>query len=294
MRVVAQAGPELAVDLNPRPWISLVYVVSGEVTLLDAAGWLRCSAGDCFVVPGTTLRWQSTGFSVVCLMVSELYFTGACEAIAHLSGLESACGWHLDALRRCSSGCPPLEATLILALNRSLQTMAACLSDAPDVLDHLELDRHLGKIMALLAFSVFHQQPTASESASLGLCSGDDFERLTDYIKANLDRPLNLTVLENRIHYSRRSIQYAFRQRLGCTATQWIRAQRLDLAHRLLSAASHGQTVASIAQRCGYRSMSLFSIDFQQRFHVRPSALLRDASALPFPAEAEGPAGPEP
>jgi AraC-like DNA-binding protein len=35
--------------------------------------------------------------------------------------------------------------------------------------------------------------------------------------------------------------------------------------------------VASIAQVCGYRSMSLFSIEFQQRFHIKPSVLLRQS-----------------
>ena len=35
--------------------------------------------------------------------------------------------------------------------------------------------------------------------------------------------------------------------------------------------------VSSIAQACGYHAMGLFSIDFQQRFHVKPSVLLREA-----------------
>jgi AraC-like DNA-binding protein len=33
--------------------------------------------------------------------------------------------------------------------------------------------------------------------------------------------------------------------------------------------------VTRIALACGYRSLSLFSIEFQQRFHVKPSVLLR-------------------
>ncbi|MBM5818296.1 MAG: AraC family transcriptional regulator [Cyanobacteria bacterium K_Offshore_surface_m2_239] len=43
----------------------------------------------------------------------------------------------------------------------------------------------------------------------------------------------------------------------------------------------HGETVASIAKDCGYRSVSLFSLDFQKRFHVKPSTLLRHHQTKP-------------
>jgi transcriptional regulator GlxA family with amidase domain len=45
--------------------------------------------------------------------------------------------------------------------------------------------------------------------------------------------------------------------------------------------------VASIAQACGYRSMSLFSIEFQQRFHIKPSVLLREARSSSGHADLE-------
>jgi AraC-like DNA-binding protein len=86
-------------------------------------------------------------------------------------------------------------------------------------------------------------------------------------------------MLEQRSHYSRRALQYAFRKRLGCTATQWIRRERLELARRDLQHPSPADSVAVIALRCGYRSLSLFSVEFQQRFHVKPSQLLREARA---------------
>jgi AraC-like DNA-binding protein len=33
--------------------------------------------------------------------------------------------------------------------------------------------------------------------------------------------------------------------------------------------------VTRIARACGYRSLSLFSIEFQHRFHIKPSVMLR-------------------
>ena len=102
---------------------------------------------------------------------------------------------------------------------------------------------------------------------------------MLDFIKWNLAKPLNLTQLEMQSHYSRRALQYTFRERLGCTPLQWIRNQRLDLARLSLQNPSPGESVASISSDCGYRTQSLFSVDFQQRFHVRPSQLLREARA---------------
>jgi transcriptional regulator GlxA family with amidase domain len=157
------------------------------------------------------------------------------------------------------------------------------------LIETLGLDEQLCRILTLLAVPAARRVPmeqrrlangsddTATEMEAEQLFDRDAFEALIAYINANLDQPLNLTLLQNHIHYSRRALQYAFRQRLGCTATQWIRGQRLDKAHRLLGHAAPGESVASIAQACGYRSMSLFSIEFQQRFHIKPSVLLREA-----------------
>ena len=84
-------------------------------------------------------------------------------------------------------------------------------------------------------------------------------------------------MLEAYSHYSRRAIQYSFKERLGCTITQWIRQQRLQLARECLQYPLPEDTVQSIALRCGYRSASLFSMEFQQRYLAKPSAILRQS-----------------
>jgi AraC-like DNA-binding protein len=43
----------------------------------------------------------------------------------------------------------------------------------------------------------------------------------------------------------------------------------------MLQAAGSGDNVTRIARACGYRSLSLFSIEFQHRFHIKPSVMLR-------------------
>ncbi|MFM9102847.1 MAG: hypothetical protein ACKOPS_16610 [Cyanobium sp.] len=63
-----------------------------------------------------------------------------------------------------------------------------------------------------------------------GRAGGSSFDELIDTIRANLDQPLRLSDLEARSHYSSCALQYAFRERLGCTPRQWIREQRLEQA----------------------------------------------------------------
>ncbi|MFN5117185.1 MAG: helix-turn-helix domain-containing protein [Cyanobacteriota bacterium] len=150
------------------------------------------------------------------------------------------------------------------------------------LLNRLQLDDQVYRLVASMLFPELLRTGPLDRLRQRDRQGKDAFDELIDYIGANLSQPLNLTELEQRSHYSRRALQYAFRERLDCTASQWIRRQRLDLAQQRLQNPLPEDSVASIAVMCGYRSMSLFSVDFQQRFHVKPSQLLREArSALP-------------
>lgn len=287
VHVIANSGPAIAVDLKVRPWVSLLFIQRGEICLAADGCSLRCAAGGCVVVPAVPLHWQSSCFNVVCLMVSEPNLSAVCGLLSSSARQDSDGLWRVDALVQSPPGRGDLNSVLVALLERQLLTMGDLLEHAPNLLDRFGLDHQLAQLVALFAFPALHQACVSVDSMAIEGCAKDDFDRLIDYIRSNLDQPLNLTALQGQIHYSRRAIQYAFRQRLGCTATQWIRAQRLDLAHRLLSHSEPGESVAGVAQRCGYRSMSLFSIDFQQRFHVKPSALLRAASVHPVKPPSE-------
>jgi len=285
--VIALNGPAISASLAPRPWIGLLYVTEGAICLMQDNQPYPCEAGGCLLVPERALHWQSTAFSVICVMAAAPYLSDLLQPMLP------------QPPRHADSPWPPLsptplhpqqgheQAALIAALERTLQTMDD-LAGSPSVLiDQLGLGEQLCRILALLAVPEARNAPAERVSAERVPAdphpsASESFDRkafdsLIRYINANLDQPLNLTLLQNHSHYSRRALQYAFRQRLGCTATQWIRGQRLDQAHRLLGLASSSDSVASIAQACGYRSMSLFSIEFQQRFHIKPSVLLREA-----------------
>lgn len=279
VHVIALRGAEISAPLRPGPLISFLAVIGGDVAVRLPSGSLRCGAGQGLLLAGGVQHWRSSAFDVICLMVSPRNLLKVCAEVSaeFQQGPAMADLWARS--RCCRTELGGADALLIADLGRSLQTMGDSLLAMPGGVDQLGLGYRLARVMALLAFPSLWAEPSAAheQEQEQMSCHVDDFDALIAYIQANLDQPLNLTVLQSRLCYSRRAVQYAFRQRLGCTASQWIRSQRLDKARQLLALAAPGTSVAAVAQACGYRSMSLFSIDFQQRFHVKPSTLLREA-----------------
>jgi transcriptional regulator GlxA family with amidase domain len=81
--------------------------------------------------------------------------------------------------------------------------------------------------------------------------------------------------MEQRSSYSRRSLQYAFKQRFGCGPMQWLRQQRLAKARALLEQPGGRRSLQEVAQASGYLSLASFSRDFLARYGERPSRVLR-------------------
>jgi AraC-like DNA-binding protein len=102
------------------------------------------------------------------------------------------------------------------------------------------------------------------------------FEDLLEWIRANLHTPINLSEMERRSGYSRRTLQLAFKQRFGCGPVQWVRRQRLELARQALLRPQPGETVGEIASRFGFANLASFSRDFSAHFGLRPSELMHE------------------
>jgi len=107
--------------------------------------------------------------------------------------------------------------------------------------------------------------------------SQPDLDSLCDWMRANCHQALAINDLEQRLHCSRRSLQLAFQRRFGCGPMQWLRQQRLAAAHDRLDNPLPADTVSSISQAVGYRSLASFSREFQRQYGCKPSALLRQS-----------------
>ena len=104
----------------------------------------------------------------------------------------------------------------------------------------------------------------------------DTIDELVDWIHAHCHQPISLSELEQRSHYSRRSLQYAFKARFGCGPMQYLRRQRLWRAKRQLEQPGSLTSISRVAMACGYISLASFSRDFQRTFGISPSKLLRN------------------
>lgn len=276
LHVVALEGTSTTAHLPSRHSISLIFVAAGDVCLRLSNGQFRCTAGGCLFVPQAPAMWESSAYSVVCLMFAPQQLTAMLK-LMRTQELEWCASHTWDfstpACHKPSDG--DVEACMLTTLHHLLHVTSELSLRQPILLTRLGISDQLSLLTALLACNSLNTPLIVEPEDSKGGGVDEAIDELTTYMLAHLSEPLSLSLLEKHSHYSRRSLQYAFRHRFGCTITQWVRSQRLDKAYQSLIKAAPGETVSSIAQACGYRSMSLFGIEFQNRFHTKPSVLLR-------------------
>ena len=276
LQIIALVGTACEAPLRSSEFISLIFINSGEVCITQN-GLRWCStAGGCLIVSGQLLHWSSTAFSVVCLMFPVVDLAKLAETFTRATYADPQIHSAIVNQQVCIPSRETIVDLLISNLNSSIHAIGQLYSSNLAVLLHLDLVEHLYRLLSVLLSRPCISSPSQPIQPST-VHVHDSFDDLLEYIQTNLHQTLNLSVLECRSNYSRRTLQYAFRNRKGCTATQWIRSCRLELARNLILLGTAEDSVASIALACGYRSMSLFSIEFQHRFHVKPSHLLRSS-----------------
>lgn len=249
----------------------------GEQRLRQASRTWHCGIGCCLLMAKAPCTMESSLSSAVAFALSDEQLLQAAMSMGGYHHQPS--GWQ-DILDQAHGWSPPENpsAPSLLSALRQTVDMAGQLSGyGRGLLESLQLDDQIHRLMAAMLLPDLREEKSLDRLRHRQRQGRDAFDELIDYIKQNLGSPLTLSVLESRSHYSRRALQYAFAERLGCGATQWIKNQRLDLARRRLENPTPTDSVGSIAKECGYRSLGLFSVDFQQRFFVKPSQLLRES-----------------
>ncbi|GAA1205612.1 AraC family transcriptional regulator [Prauserella alba] len=109
-----------------------------------------------------------------------------------------------------------------------------------------------------------------------GRC-GPDSPRVRQAMEFMLDRlsePLTVTTVAEACGTSVRTLQQTFRREVGSSPLQWLREQRLERAHALLTAGAPGLSVTDVAYRCGFFHLGEFGTAFRRRYGTTPSKLL--------------------
>lgn len=102
-------------------------------------------------------------------------------------------------------------------------------------------------------------------------------DRAREYAMAKRDQPPTVLELCNQVGASRRKLQYCFQEALGTNPVAYLRALRLNAAHRQLRGGTGTVSVQSAAASCGFWHLSRFANDYRQLFGELPSDTLRRA-----------------
>jgi len=112
------------------------------------------------------------------------------------------------------------------------------------------------------------QSQFVQPSIPAGDC-GDDLAATLDWAVEHLDQPLTIATLARRARMSPRTFARRFRDTVGTTPLQWLLAQRVLLAQRLLETTDLSMDV--IAERCGLGTAANLRAHMSRRVGVAPS-----------------------
>ena len=120
----------------------------------------------------------------------------------------------------------------------------------------------------------------------------DRIAPVLDYVRGNLDRPLDVEELARVVHFSPYHFHRVFTSVMGETVGVHVRRVRLERAVQLMRG-TPGDSLGRIALRAGFGSASDFSRTFRRHFGLTPSAWDR-RSPLVFRKNCEDPADGKP
>jgi AraC family ethanolamine operon transcriptional activator len=97
-----------------------------------------------------------------------------------------------------------------------------------------------------------------------------------EYVLTNRERAVNVPELCERLHVSRRTLQYCFQDVLGMAPATYLRTIRLNGARRdLCNAAPASRSVQDVAAAWGFWHLSQFATDYRKLFGMLPSDTLK-------------------
>ncbi|MEB3257691.1 MAG: AraC family transcriptional regulator [Cyanobacteriota bacterium] len=269
-------GEKASFLVEPSGRVSLVATLSGAITVQDPLGEGWAAAGDAMLLPsgsGERLYGSSAAVSSVSLFVEPAAIRRVAAVMAGQDPEDSSNGSKAD--HASLFPLRPLPAPDALSLFSLLRYIDSCASVDPQLPMRLGLGDVILRQVACWLQPELLAAPIGQTSPPLNGRRGSAFDELLDYIRAHLDQPLRLSDLEARSFYSRRALQYAFRDKLNTTPVQWIREQRLARAMEQLQQEGPAASIRAVALACGYRENSRFSTDFKQRFGLTPSQVKR-------------------
>ncbi len=102
------------------------------------------------------------------------------------------------------------------------------------------------------------------------------FIKAVECVQSNAKEDLTVKQLTHISGVSMRTLEYAFREKLGLSPKEYIRTYRLNQVNReLVACAKNSKTITQIAFEWGFSHMGQFSKDYKLFFNELPSQTIR-------------------
>ena len=151
-------------------------------------------------------------------------------------------------------------------MNNVLQQILNC--PYQGMLKRMYLESKTIELMALmLDYEIaIHQEKVKKNPLKLEQLERIQYAR--EILLHDLSNPPSLEALAQRVGLNDFTLRQGFRQAFGTTVFAQLQAHRLEVAKQLL--AEQDISVAEVAHRIGYASLSYFSTAFKRKFGMRP------------------------
>lgn len=123
-------------------------------------------------------------------------------------------------------------------------------------------------------------QTLLAEKAAPPSIKRDPVRRAVTFIQQHYDRPISLAEVARTAHLSPSHLASIFKNSIGISYKQYLTAQRMDAAKRLLQTTDWSVDV--IAEQVGYPNVTNFYRLFQRQTGQTPAAYRRQSSATPL------------
>jgi AraC family ethanolamine operon transcriptional activator len=174
-----------------------------------------------------------------------------------------------------------LPATLAGRLRQACMAYMAAMNLS---LAHSELSLTLPEMAESLVELLALATVSTSEARSPS-CTGNRqahiLRRAREYSAYHCNQPLRIWQLCREIGVSERTLRHIFQQRTGMSPHDFLKRERLNMAHRmLLDNNSSARLIKQVSQSIGFPQVGHFSRDYKQLFGELPSHNLARSTAI--------------
>lgn len=263
-KIVASASSPISVDVQGAAAASLLIPVAGQCTTLFQGEHVHWRAGQeaCFI-PGAGRGGTGAQRSVLMVEIDTDRLADTIHTMfGHTRGLTP--DWERAQTFKLQQG-----RISFLDMYRHVGGLINQLMDTQHLLELSGLDDTLYRLSAMM-ICLEQMQPGAVRNQS----HSGVLDRLCQYMRASLHKPITLTDLERESCLSARALQYQFARKYGCTPMRWLMMQRLAAARDQLVSPVPGNTVTSVALSLCFSNLGMFSSRYRERFGELPSETL--------------------